>query len=120
VLAGGTVLPVVHQLDHARPHTHGAADVLVFDASERPAERGPHGGLLLHPKSASAPRHSHHAPLSHGQGSVEHYAVAVALTAPLPLALEPVETSPARFTEPKSVQVETYLLSPLQPGAPPA
>jgi hypothetical protein len=117
-LFGGTVaLPVAHQFSHQHAHSHGEAEALSFDAAE-PESHGPHGGLLLHPKSAK--KHTH-APLSHGKNSVEHCGVAVALGAAPVLTIAAAAAIDAGFAAPRTVHVDTsHLFSPLQPGAPPS
>lgn len=118
-LAGGTVvLPALHQASHQHAHSHGEAEALVFDAEAREA-RGPHGGLLLHPKQTSK-KHTH-APLSHGKNSVEHFGVAVALSAAPVVTIAAAPAIHTAHTAPDAVHVDTsHLFSPLQPGAPPS
>jgi hypothetical protein len=115
-LAGGTVvLPVLHQASHSHAHSHGEAEALVFDAENE--AHGPHGGLLLHPKPSK--KHSH-APLSHGRNSVEHYGVAVALSAAPVVTIAAPPAIDSQLDVPRTVLLDTsYLCSPLQPGAPP-
>jgi hypothetical protein len=120
-LAGGAVaLPVAHQLSHARAHSHAGDEAPVFGAAaEENDARGPRGGLLLHPKPG-AKKHAH-APLSHGRQSVEHYGVATALAAAPTVTIAAAPAVDALFAAPATSDADTsYLLSPLQPGAPPA
>ena len=126
-VAGSAALPLVHNLWHERPHTHGAGEVHRHETRAPtplplPAPAHGHRRTLAHARPAPVPAPAPTPPASdprHGEHAPEHFAFALGAPEappPAPVLALAATTPPAADT---TVFRVSFFTTPAQPRAPP-